>query len=54
MMGRPGGTALVEGIKEALDFRRAMRKVDNKNTARTGGSRSGAQTRSPDDIGRAV
>jgi arginine decarboxylase len=31
MMEEPGGTALVEeSIKEALDFRRAMRKVDNE------------------------
>jgi len=31
MMEEPGGTALVEeSIREALDFRRAMRKVDNE------------------------
>ncbi|MFX8677013.1 hypothetical protein ABTM32_23610, partial [Acinetobacter baumannii] len=31
MMEEPGGTALVEeSIREALDFRRAMRKVDKE------------------------
>ncbi len=31
MMEAPGGTALVEeSISEALDFRRAMRKVDDE------------------------
>ncbi len=45
MMEPPGGTALVEeSISEALDFRRAMRKVETRSTARrTGGSRSGAR-----------
>jgi arginine decarboxylase len=47
MMEPPGGTALVEeSILEALDFRRAMKKIDNDG-ARTGGSRCGARKRSP-------
>jgi arginine decarboxylase len=45
MMEPPGGTALVEeSIAEALDFRRAMRKVDAEFGKTTGGSRSGAPT----------
>jgi arginine decarboxylase len=45
MMEAPGGTALVEeSIAEALDFRRAMRKVDEELGAPTGGSRSGGRT----------
>jgi hypothetical protein len=45
MMEPPGGTALVEeSIAEALDFRRAMRKVDDEYGKTTGGSRSGART----------
>jgi arginine/lysine/ornithine decarboxylase len=43
MMEPPGGTALVEeSIVEALDFRRAMRKVETSSATTTGGSRSGA------------
>ena len=43
MMEPPGGTALVEeSILEALDFRRAMRKVDEEFGKDDGGSRSGA------------
>ena len=41
--GGPAGTALVEeSVSEALDFRRAMRKVDEEFGSSTGGSRSGA------------
>jgi arginine/lysine/ornithine decarboxylase len=44
MMEPPGGTALVEeSIAEALDFRRAMRKVDEEY-GKDCGSRSGGQT----------
>ena len=47
MMEPPGGTALVEeSIMEALDFRRAMRKVDEEY-GETGGSRCGDRTSSP-------
>ena len=55
MMEAPGGTALVEeSIAEALDFRRAMRKVTPRNTAATGGSRCGGRRSWPTEgIGRA-
>jgi arginine decarboxylase len=48
MMEPPGGPALVEeSISEALDFRRAMRKVDAEFGDSTGGSRSGGRKSSP-------
>jgi arginine decarboxylase len=44
MMEPPGGTALVEeSLAEAVEFRRAMRKVDRIRRP-TGGSRCGARS----------